>query len=600
MVALQERPKNDGGFGGSGALPPILFLADRCSVKFLGAFLTILRLERGTGALIHAPLHAAEDDGIDLSMDVLQPLTEPVAIAGQLDVMIAPSSHARTVHITRAQQDLWADPADSLARFRDRSAGRFEFLLLGEEDVAHLRTLMRRRWVRGSAEDGPDITLLPTYPFTLDLGMTRLDLRRHKVVPIPRSAGYELHTDVGEITITPAGNARAEIFIRKREPQLQPGRSADVADWRAGQAGWLQLEGAEEFASPPITVCDADRDWMYKTPYGGHDQLLGRHRCRPLIARETNKYVMLSRFCEGIVFDESGICNEDGYLLGFGYKGGKIIFPPAPAMRCEQGRLFVDRAALQDAPVVPGDTLVFLMGNLSNYTHWLIDGLLALHIMLDHVPAGAKLLLPGTFRAMQKAERRVIDHFDSLRVFGFDKMPSIEIDAPYCRLENAYWLEGGPVFNVPGEYLRSLRARVAGLRPAPARRDGRLYIARRLGRRVANAEALAPFLERQGFATRYLEDYSIDEQVDMFSQAEWVISPHGAELGNLLFCQPGTKVLELAPDFDYKSYFSHMCNKLGLTHGVLPSPTTDTSFSGDMIVDMRKFTSLFRMLKNRL
>lgn len=79
-----------------------------------------------------------------------------------------------------------------------------------------------------------------------------------------------------------------------------------------------------------------------------------------------------------------------------------------------------------------------------------------------------------------------------------------------------------------------------------------------------------------------------------------MIGPHGAELGNLLFCRPGYKVLELSPDADFKPFFSYMCNKLGLVHGVLPRATTTRGFNGDIILDMHKFTALFRMMKHRL
>jgi len=339
---------------------------------------------------------------------------------------------------------------------------------------------------------------------------------------------------------------------------------------------------------------------MYKNPFGGLDHITGRYRGQVLVAHETGKHVMLSRYAEGVIFDDNGVCNEDGHLIALGHRGTTTSLTPPPSMRLDHGRLFVDRAALADAPIVHGNTIVFILGTLTNYAHWLIDCLLALLVLLDYAPPGARLLLPATFRTLQKADRRVLDHYDSLRVFGFDQLPAIEVAEPFCRLEHAYWLENGSVFNIPGEYMRALRARVAALRPAPSRRDRRIHVARRVNRRIANPDALAPFLERQGFATHHLEDYSIDEQIDLFSQAEWVIGPHGAELGNLLFCQPGTKVLELAPEFDFKPYFSYMCNKLGLTHGVLPCRTTDGSFNGDIILDMHRFTALFRMLKNRL
>jgi capsular polysaccharide biosynthesis protein len=107
-------------------------------------------------------------------------------------------------------------------------------------------------------------------------------------------------------------------------------------------------------------------------------------------------------------------------------------------------------------------------------------------------------------------------------------------------------------------------------------------------------------MRHHGFSTHMLEDLSFDEQITLFSQAEFVVAPHGAGLANLLFCQPGTKVLELCPETEYRPFFAYMSSKLGLTHGIMPCPTTDQGFNGDLQPDMEKFAGLFRMLKHHL
>ena len=567
---------------------------------FLTPSFSLLRLQQGTGVLIHARLGAAEDGDVDFSCDLPLPLTAPAPLPGQPDVAILPAAHPGTVHITRGGKDLWADRQSPMAIFRDHDLGRFAFLPIDDTALADLRALLRHRWVRGWDANGPEITLVPTPPFTLDLGIAALDLRDRLPQSRPEGGGYVLATSVGEFTITQAGPARTEILLHKRDDHWVPPRVRDVQEWRLLPQAWLELEGEEEYPSLPITVCDADRDWMHRQPWGNRSQTLFRHRCHPVVAHETGKCVLLSRATEGIIVDEHGVCSEDGYLVTFGHRGVKPVTAPPETMRLDHGRLFIERSALDTAPVLDGHTIVFNMPHLSNYTHWLIDNLLALLVLLDFAPEGARILMPGTLRTLRQAKRRVVDHYDAFRALGFAGLPTIEIEAPICRLEHAYWLGFTDIADLPGDYARALRARTAALRPPPARRDLRLYIARRETRRVANPEALMLMLDRQGFTTHYLEDYSVDQQIDLFSQAEWVIAPHGAELGNLLFCRPGTKLLELAPDCDYKPYFSYMCNKLGLTHGVLPCRTTDGTFLGDIILDMHKFAALFRMLKNRL
>jgi len=97
---------------------------------------------------------------------------------------------------------------------------------------------------------------------------------------------------------------------------------------------------------------------------------------------------------------------------------------------------------------------------------------------------------------------------------------------------------------VPG-YLREL---VGTARPltAPTRR---LYLTRRTSsfRRVLNEDALLPALSENGFEIFDPGTTSVQEQAITFSQAEAIVSPHSSALTNLVFCQPGTAVLELHP-----------------------------------------------------
>jgi capsular polysaccharide biosynthesis protein len=237
---------------------------------------------------------------------------------------------------------------------------------------------------------------------------------------------------------------------------------------------------------------------------------------------------------------------------------------------------------------------------LSHYTHWLIDNLLPLSILLQHAPPGARILVPSTLRGFKNNLTRICDHHDIIRCFGFADLPFTEVAEPFCLVEDIIWLDQGFIEYMPAAVLRDFRARVMRNRNPIGRRNARLYIARRGTRRVANAAQIESFLTKRGFTIHTLDDSSIDQQIDLFSEAEWVVAPHGAELGNLLFCAPGTKVLELSPDVDFKPYFSYMCNKLALTHGVLPCATTDGGFNTDMTVNMEEFSALFRMLRHRL
>jgi capsular polysaccharide biosynthesis protein len=74
-------------------------------------------------------------------------------------------------------------------------------------------------------------------------------------------------------------------------------------------------------------------------------------------------------------------------------------------------------------------------------------------------------------------------------------------------------------------------------------------------------------LEKQGFISY---DPALDELPPrIFADAEIVVAQHGAGLANLVFCQPGTRVLELMPsDFVKRTYYS-LSHAAGLDYSVL-------------------------------
>lgn len=85
----------------------------------------------------------------------------------------------------------------------------------------------------------------------------------------------------------------------------------------------------------------------------------------------------------------------------------------------------------------------------------------------------------------------------------------------------------------------------------------RIYISRQGAkwRRVINEAELMALLEPLGFAAIALEHYTLPEQAALMASAEIVISIHGAGLTNIVFCEPGTKVIELFPRSSILPYF---------------------------------------------
>lgn len=555
--------------------------------------MTVLRVDEARGTVIHANLWPIPAGSTDLCVDLTPGFTAPVALAGLAGIAFEPASHARGAYITAGDRDLCAHPAQQMTFLRARSLGRFEFLLIEEAELETLRQLVSQRWSDESTPGAADIVILAGEPFVIDTGAERIDIRSH----MPRTETQTpVRVRLGEAgrLLRATGRPADMVSLARRPIWRGPPVAESLEDWQRTPESQFELQGAEEIYRLPVAVSTADEAWFYDKPFSGEDHITGRIRCKPVLAHERHKYVIMARGAEGVIFDEDGVCSESGYL----YTLNGDTAPPG--LRCDPHRRLIQRQALDLAPRLEGGYAVFTPGTLANYTHWLIEGLLALHVLLPFLPSGTRLLLPATLRDPGAGYRGIRNHHETLRVLGFADQPAAEVSAPYCWVEDVFWLDHAHIPNMPGAHVRDFRARALHGRARPARSDLRIYLARREGRRIVNGQALEAFLAEQAFVTCYAEDLGFEEQIDLFRQAAWMIAPHGAGLGNLLFCRPGTKVIDIMPDIHFQPYFSYMCNKLDLIYGVLPCPTTNQGVNGDIILDMRRLRALFRMLKNRL
>ena len=98
-------------------------------------------------------------------------------------------------------------------------------------------------------------------------------------------------------------------------------------------------------------------------------------------------------------------------------------------------------------------------------------------------------------------------------------------------------------------------------------------------RRISNSDEL--LLNLKGWETVVLENMTIKDQIKIFSEASHVVAAHGAGLTNLLWCQPGTKVLEINQKSEiHKKVYPLLSHSLNLEHklylaDVVPIPKED-------------------------
>ena len=124
-------------------------------------------------------------------------------------------------------------------------------------------------------------------------------------------------------------------------------------------------------------------------------------------------------------------------------------------------------------------------------------------------------------------------------------------------------------YRIPEE-ARLLRDRLTPL--AGSRMGKRIYVSRAGRRRITNEEKVRRLLVGRGFTVIEDQPRSLREQIGLFHEAEIVVAPHGAALANLLWCRPGTLVVELASECYFPPFYQNLAEFCGLRHAAVLSP----------------------------
>jgi hypothetical protein len=141
------------------------------------------------------------------------------------------------------------------------------------------------------------------------------------------------------------------------------------------------------------------------------------------------------------------------------------------------------------------------------------------------------------------------------------------------------------------------------------KRDKLIYIPRgdaALNRRVLNEAELITVLKGYGFDTRNLSDMEIKEEAEYFNSAKLVLGAQGSGFTNLVFCEPGTKVVQFFPDKYVRHIDYDISNKMALDYHYLlcqsVGEATDTVDGQkiDVIADIPAIQSIIEMLLNQI
>lgn len=98
-------------------------------------------------------------------------------------------------------------------------------------------------------------------------------------------------------------------------------------------------------------------------------------------------------------------------------------------------------------------------------------------------------------------------------------------------------------------------------------------------RKVINQDEIAELFKTQGFAAIDLAALSIAEQIALFKHAEIIAGVHGSGFANVLFCKPGTKIIDIFQNRS-ESCFFYLCQLCNLEYYAIQTVDFNQSIRG--------------------
>lgn len=205
------------------------------------------------------------------------------------------------------------------------------------------------------------------------------------------------------------------------------------------------------------------------------------------------------------------------------------------------------------APVpLPGCSLNLALLSAEGFYHFLVESLPRLWLARPHLPQVRHILVNGSRGSFQEKW---------LARAGLDPARLVWLDGlAHYRCEQLLFTN-----YLMGDYqptpwiLAALRSLLDAAPPAtPGRR--RLWISRTDARSRQPAWESGLLSRLAGFERVTLSGLAPAEQIALMRDAAVVAGPHGAGLSNLVFCAPGTKVVELFPDANRQPIYGRLAN----------------------------------------
>lgn len=229
----------------------------------------------------------------------------------------------------------------------------------------------------------------------------------------------------------------------------------------------------------------------------------------------------------------------------------------------------------------------FLERVFRNHSHWITSHLPKLILLKERDMLENVLFPPPELRTpVIESSFEILDiNPDNYRTFD------------YTRPLNVQELTVVETDRFRPELLQSVRNTFCTIKETAHRR---LYISRAKAkrRRLINEDEIWPILEKLGFEKIFMEDLSFRNQITAMQQAEIVVAPHGAAITNVIFCSPGTHVVEIADLSFPNPNFYALCAAMGHHYWILNARSVGDMhpLEKDLKIDAKEVQSIVQKI----
>jgi Glycosyltransferase 61 len=169
---------------------------------------------------------------------------------------------------------------------------------------------------------------------------------------------------------------------------------------------------------------------------------------------------------------------------------------------------------------------------------------------------------------------------DLLTLIGFDADRIYDSRLTDLRFKTGFLGNSGHWFYPNFEDLMALKRQIEPKLPAAADASNRIYISRSGRRRIVNEGELIAMLEKYGIQIIEDQPRTVAEQVSIYRNASFIIGPHGGSFTNILWCRPGTHLVELFSSNYVPDFFLYMAQRLELNYSAhYFGPESENRFS---------------------